>query len=161
MKFLAAPWRWDFISQIGKKKNEACIFCRALELPGNESLVCYKGKDFFVILNKFPYSTGHLMIVPYKHVNSPGKIAPAESTEMWELMNKSLDILKKSFNPDAFNIGMNIGRAAGAGVKDHCHLHIVPRWEGDANFMAVVGKTKVVSYSLDKVFKILEKEFNK
>lgn len=159
MKFLPAPWRWDFISRIGKKKG--CIFCDALKLPEKESLVCYKGEKYFIILNKYPYSTGHLMIVPYEHLDLPEKIPLEESKEMWALLNKSLAILKSSFNPGGFNIGMNIGKAAGAGVKNHFHLHIVPRWEGDANFMAVVGKVKVVSYSVEKVFDILKREFNK
>lgn len=124
------------------------------------SLVCHRGQKFFVILNKFPYSTGHLMIVPYEHLESPDRVTPQDSMEMWELMNRSLAVLKSSFNPQGFNVGMNLGGPAGAGVKDHFHLHIVPRWEGDANFMAVVGKTKVVSYSLEKVFEILKRGFN-
>jgi len=160
MKFLAAPWRWDFIAGLGKKET-GCIFCRALSLPEKESLVCFRGEKFFVILNKYPYSTGHLMIVPYAHVDFPDKISPADSVEMWTLLNRSLAILKTIFNPAAFNIGMNIGQAAGAGVKDHFHLHIVPRWEGDANFMAVIGQTKVVSYCLEKVFEKLYGEFNR
>ncbi len=159
MRFLPAPWRWAFISRIGKKKE--CVFCEALKLPERESLICYKGEKFFIILNKYPYSSGHLMIVPYAHAALPGDIAPQDTIEMWELLDKSLAILKNSFHPGGFNIGMNIGQAAGAGVKDHIHLHIVPRWEGDANFMAVVGKTKVVSYSIDTVFEILTREFNK
>ncbi|MCK4765924.1 MAG: HIT domain-containing protein [Candidatus Aminicenantes bacterium] len=159
MKFLPAPWRWGFISKIGQKKG--CIFCSALKKPGKEGLVCSRGKNYFVILNKYPYSTGHLMIVPYKHSSNPAEIPPLETVEMWELMNRALTLLKDNFNPAGFNIGMNLGRAAGAGVKDHFHLHIVPRWEGDANYMAVIGKTKVVSYSIEKVFDTLQREFNK
>ncbi len=159
MKFLPAPWRWDFISGIGKTKG--CIFCQALKLPEDKSLICYRGEKYFVILNKYPYSTGHLMIVPYTHLDLPDKIAPEESLEMWALMNRSLSILRQNFRPSGFNIGMNIGKTGGAGVEDHFHLHIVPRWEGDANFMAVIGQTKVVSYSLEKVFAILKREFNR
>jgi len=158
MKFLSAPWRWDFISRISKKKG--CIFCNALKLPDNESLICHKGENYFIILNKYPYNTGHLMVVPYKHVNSPDQISPEESMEMWALMNKSMAILKKSFNPMGFNLGMNLGKVAGAGVKDHIHLHIVPRWDGDANFMPIIGKTEVVSYDIKSVFDVLLKEFN-
>ena len=159
MKFLPAPWRWDFISKIGEKKG--CVFCSALKLPEKEALICYKGETFFIILNKYPYNTGHLMIVPYHHLDWPEKIPPEKSVEMLMLMNRSLSILKNNFNPDGFNTGMNIGKSAGAGVKDHFHLHVVPRWAGDANFMAVVGKTKVVSYSIEKVFDILKREFSK
>jgi ATP adenylyltransferase len=158
MKFLSAPWRWEFISALIKKRG--CVFCDALQLPEGESLICYRGKDFFVILNKYPYNTAHLMIVPYEHVDAPEKIPPQKTLEMWELMNRSLEILKKQFNPQGFNIGMNIGPVAGAGVRDHIHLHIVPRWSGDANFMPVIGKTRVLSYSIETIFDILRREFN-
>jgi ATP adenylyltransferase len=158
MKFLSAPWRWEFISTLIKKKG--CVFCDALQLQENQSLICYRGSDFFVILNKYPYNTAHLMIVPYDHVDAPEKIAPEKTVEMWELMNRSIEILKKQFNPQGFNIGMNIGHVAGAGVKDHVHLHIVPRWNGDANFMPVIGKTRVLSYSIETIFETLRREFN-
>lgn len=157
MKFLSAPWRWDFISSLIKKKG--CVFCDALKLAEKDSLICFKGKDYFVILNKYPYNTAHVMIVPYKHVDTPDKIAPRETVEMWELMNRTMAIIKDKFHPGGFNVGMNIGPAAGAGVKDHFHLHIVPRWKGDANFMPVVGKTRVLSYSIETIFEILVKEF--
>lgn len=159
MKFLAAPWRWEFISSLVKRKG--CVFCDALQLPGEESLICYRGNDFFVILNKYPYSTAHLMIVPYRHLDSPDKISPQESVEMWALMNRSLAILNEQFHPHGYNLGMNIGRVAGAGVKDHFHLHLVPRWDGDANFMPVIGETRVLSYSIDEIYQILRKEFNR
>ncbi|MCP4151020.1 MAG: HIT domain-containing protein [bacterium] len=159
MSFLSAPWRWNFISKANKAKG--CVFCDALKLPEEEALICHKGKDFYVILNKYPYNTGHLMIVPYKHLDTPGKISAGESVEMWELMNRAMDILKRNFNPVGFNVGMNIGKIAGAGVKDHIHLHVVPRWEGDANFMPIIGKTEVVSYDMKTILKILRKEFTK
>jgi len=159
MKFLPAPWRWEFISRIGKTKG--CIFCNALKLPEDEALICFKGENFFVILNKYPYNTGHLMIVPYRHLALPELVPPEDAKELWTLMNRSLTILQEQFHPDGFNTGMNLGKSAGAGVKDHFHLHIVPRWAGDANFMAVVGQTKVVSYSIEQVFDILKREFNK
>jgi ATP adenylyltransferase len=159
MKFLSAPWRWDFISKITGK--EKCIFCDALASSSNQkSLVCYRGRNFFVILNKYPYSSGHLMVVPNKHIDSLAKISSEESMEMWDLIKKAVQILKKRFNPSGFNLGMNVGKAAGAGVKDHIHLHIVPRWEGDANFMPVIGKTKVMSYDMNTIFRILLEEFS-
>jgi ATP adenylyltransferase len=159
MKFLSAPWRWKFISSLIKKKG--CVFCDALNLPEKDSLICYRGNDYFVILNKYPYNTAHLMIVPFEHVDSPEKIEPGKTVEMWELMNRSTEILKEQFHPQGFNIGMNIGQVAGAGVKDHVHLHIVPRWNGDANFMPVVGKTRVLSYCIETIFEILLREFKK
>ena len=160
MKFLAAPWRWEFISKI-LKRDKGCVFCKALKEDPKDSLVCYIGRNAFVILNKYPYNTGHLLIVPKAHVNSPLSIDQDVSSEMWELMTRSIDILKNKFNPDGFNLGMNLGKAAGAGIKDHFHLHIVPRWQGDANFMPIIGKTDVVSYSIQKIHKILYNEFSK
>jgi ATP adenylyltransferase len=156
MKFLSAPWRWEFITKIGKQKD--CLFCQAQKENTDDTLVCFRGKHFFIILNKYPYSTGHLMIVPYRHVASPDKISAGDSMEMWELLNKSIEVLTRNLHPDGYNIGMNIGKAAGAGVKDHCHLHVVPRWSGDANFMSVLGETKVMSYRIDDIRTILKRE---
>jgi ATP adenylyltransferase len=158
MKFLSAPWRWEFITKIGKQKG--CLFCNVQKKALDNALICYRGKQYFVILNKYPYSTGHLMIVPYQHHSSPDKISPVDSVEMWELMNKSIEILRHHFHPDGFNIGMNIGQSAGAGIKDHFHLHVVPRWTGDSNFMSVLGETKVMSYRIDDIFSILKKAFS-
>ncbi|MCP4217265.1 MAG: HIT domain-containing protein [bacterium] len=159
MKFLSAPWRWDFITRAIRKKE--CVFCTAPGLPEEENLVCHRGRNFFVILNKYPYNSGHLMVVPYKHVDSPDAISAEESMEMWTLMNRSMAILKESFNPVAFNTGMNLGKIAGAGVKDHIHLHIVPRWEGDANFMPIIGKTEVLSYDIITIRDTLRNGFKK
>lgn len=159
MKFLSAPWRWNFISN--STGMEKCIFCESIKLPDKESLICYRGKKYFIILNKYPYNTGHLMIAPNEHLESPDKIAPESTVEMWRLMNLSLKILKEQFNPHGFNLGMNIGKSAGAGVKEHFHLHIVPRWEGDSSFMATIGKTKLLSYDIENIYNILHKEFNK
>jgi ATP adenylyltransferase len=153
MKYLSAPWRWDFIC--GLKKEGDCVFCRAQGQHDDEALICWRGEKFFVMMNKFPYSTGHLLIVPYAHLSSPEQMATGDMKEMWELTNRSLAILKENFSPDGFNIGMNIGKAAGAGVKDHFHQHVVPRWQGDANFMATVGDTRVLSYDQKEVFHII------
>jgi ATP adenylyltransferase len=157
MKFLAAPWRWEFICQLWGKRG--CVFCDALKRSGKESLIFHRGKKFFGILNKYPYSTGHMMVVPYEHFSSPDQISPENSLEMWQIMNRSLEVLKQHFRPDGFNLGMNIGRCGGAGVDGHFHLHIVPRWQGDANFMAVTGKTKVLSYDIEMVYDILKEAF--
>jgi ATP adenylyltransferase len=158
MKFLAAPWRWKFISDL--VKTSGCIFCNENQNPDKASLVCYRGKNFFIKLNKYPYTTGHIMIAPLAHLKSPDQLPAEDSTELWSLLNQSLGILKKNFHPDGFNVGMNLGQVAGAGIKDHFHLHIVPRWSGDANFMPVIGGTKVMSYDLSSIFDILYKEFN-
>jgi len=159
MKFLSAPWRWKFIS--GSDNIKGCIFCKIPREVSRDTLICHLGENFFVILNKYPYTSGHLMIVPYEHLDSPDRISGSSPTELWELMNRSMKILKSHFSPHGFNVGMNIGSAAGAGVKDHFHLHIVPRWEGDSNYMGVIGDTKVVSYDIFDIFDTLEKEFGK
>jgi len=159
MKFLPAPWRWNFIS--GQGQDNGCVFCRALEQDDRDSLVCFRGDKFFVLLNKYPYSSGHLMIAPRAHVASPEQMAPGELREMWELTLRALAILKENFHPEGFNIGMNIGKAAGAGIKDHFHQHVVPRWQGDANFMATVGETRVLSYDLETVFAAIRSAFSR
>lgn len=150
MKFLSAPWRWKFIcGQCGD--DGGCIFCRALAGNDRDSLVCYRGRNFFVMLNKFPYSSGHLLVAPHAHLASPLQMAAGDLGEMWELTRRALAVLQEAFRPDGFNVGMNIGKAAGAGIQDHFHQHVVPRWQGDANFMAVTGGTKVLSYDLETV----------
>lgn len=159
MKYLSAPWRWEFISNL--KKDNGCVFCQALAKEDHDSLICFRGNKFFAILNKYPYSIGHLMIAPNAHIAAPEEIPSTDLQEMWQLTNRSLTILKESFHPDGFNIGMNIGKVAGAGVKDHFHQHVVPRWQGDANFMAVVGETKLLSYDLETVFSTIRSAFAK
>lgn len=159
MKFLPAPWRWDFIC--GSTKEDGCVFCRAQSQNDGEAMVCWRGERFFIIMNKYPYSTGHLLIAPYAHLSSPEQMAANDLREMWELTNRSLAILKENFHPHGFNIGMNIGQAAGAGVKDHFHQHVVPRWQGDASFMATVGNTRVLSFDLEKVFHVITSALKK
>jgi len=159
MRFLSAPWRWDFIA--GSKKDNGCVFCEVQRKDDNASMICLRGDKFFVILNKYPYSTGHLLVVPYAHVAAPEQMAVGDLQEMWELTNRTLAVLKENFHPDGFNIGMNIGKTAGAGVKDHFHQHVVPRWQGDANFMAVIGDTRVLSYDQEKIFQLLAQALKK
>lgn len=158
MKFLSAPWRWEFISNCGKKSG--CVFCQAQAMPDREAMILWRGRKFFVLLNKYPYSTGHLMIAPLAHLATPGCLGQDEWAEMGELTTRAMAILEKNFHPDGFNIGMNIGPAAGAGVKDHFHQHLVPRWQGDANFMALVGQTRVLSYDQEEVFRIIGDAFH-
>jgi ATP adenylyltransferase len=157
MKFLSAPWRWEFISGSGKQKG--CVLCNVQKEKDDDALICYRGKEFFVILNKYPYSSGHLMIVPYKHIDSPEKISPGSSAELWSLMNRASAVLKENIAPHGFNIGMNIGGAAGAGIREHVHLHLVPRWNGDANFMGIIGETRVVSYDINVIYEMMVKGF--
>lgn len=115
----------------------------------------HRGKLNFVIMNLYPYTSGHLMVVPYRHSSELSALTPEESAEFMELAGRSMEALKKGIQPQGFNLGMNLGRAAGAGVAGHLHLHVVPRWAGDANFMPVVGRTKVFSVGLQKIYNLL------
>jgi ATP adenylyltransferase len=130
-----------------------CIFCRALKMKNDRNaFILFKGKDNFIVLNKYPYTPGHLMIAPYKHLSSFERANKESTNEMAELLKLSLRILKKKFQPHGFNTGMNLGHSAGAGVADHFHLHVIPRWTGDSNFMPLVGNTKVVIEDLETTY---------
>ena len=160
MEYITTPWREEYIKKVFKMKG--CIFCQALKKKDDrESLILYRGIHNFVLLNKYPYTPGHLMIAPYKHLSSI-ELAEKEATdEMTELLRKCLSLLRKQYHPQGFNTGMNIGQSAGAGIADHYHLHIIPRWSGDSNFMPLIGKTKVVLEDLytsyDKLLLCFEK----
>jgi len=158
---LWAPWRMKYISGI-EKKDEGCIFCSKPD-QGREcdrdNLLLYRGEKCFVLMNLFPYNNGHLMIIPYKHTSDILDIDPDTSAELWSLVCKSKAALTAVMKPDGFNIGMNIGRTAGAGIDRHIHMHIVPRWNGDTNFMPVVGETKVISQSLNDAYDALLPHF--
>jgi len=153
-----APWREEFI--LGKKEK-GCIFCRRLKRKNDrKDLILARGKKNFVIMNRYPYTNGHLMVVPYRHVAELSVLTSEEALEMMRLAAHSVEALKKSIRPQGFNLGMNLGRSAGAGVEGHLHLHIVPRWAGDANFMPVIGKTKVFSLSMGKTYDRLYPHLN-
>ncbi|MCH7946327.1 MAG: HIT domain-containing protein [candidate division Zixibacteria bacterium] len=154
---LWAPWRAGFILS---KKEKGCIFCKRLkEKDSVKNLIVYRGQKTLVILNKFPYNAGHTMIVPIRHVGQIEKLKADEAAEFFELLQKTVTIIKKILKPTSMNLGMNLGKASGAGVPGHLHMHIVPRWTGDTNFMPIIGKTKVVSLPLDPIYKKLRKEF--
>ncbi|MFQ5480873.1 MAG: HIT domain-containing protein [Thermodesulfobacteriota bacterium] len=156
MQKIWAPWRSDYI---GSEKSGACPFCNAGE--DSASHLLYSGSLSSVILNKYPYTGGHILISPLRHIALLEDLDPEESIDIFRLMRASVASLKKAFSPDGFNIGMNLGHAAGAGIKDHLHLHVVPRWEGDTNFMPVLGDTKVISAHLDETCAILKPIFNR
>ncbi len=133
----------------GDSKVEGCVFCRAIECPDcEESLIVYRGERAFVILNRYPYTSGHLMVVPYSHKPSLEQLEQETRAELMDLAAKAVSVLKKVYEPQGFNLGMNIGSAAGAGISDHVHLHVVPRWGGDTNFMSTTGDTRVLPESL-------------
>jgi ATP adenylyltransferase len=162
MDRLWAPWRMEYIREGIDKKDNGCIFCakpaQQHEMD-RENLILFRGAAAFVIMNAFPYNNGHLMVVPYKHTSSMDDIDGAAAAELWSLLAKSRQALSKAFNPDGFNIGINLGRTAGAGIDTHLHVHIVPRWNGDVNFMPVIGETKVISQSLHDAYDALKGHF--
>lgn len=142
MKTLWAPWRMDYILS---EKEKDCIFCvKPGEDRDRENLVLYRKGLAYVIMNKYPYNNGHLMVVPYFHTSSFQGLSDEALSEMMLLTKYCVECLKKAFNPEGFNVGINMGEVAGAGIKEHLHIHIVPRWAGDSNFMAVTGEVRVI-----------------
>lgn len=158
MKSLWAPWRMELFSQ---SQGSGCLFCRLsrVEKKSVSNLIVYQGGKAFIVFNRYPYSNGHLMVVPRRHVGDFGGLISSEHVEMASLISRSLAVLKKTLVPQGFNVGLNLGRAAGAGVVDHLHYHIVPRWIGDTNFMPVIGKTKVLPEFVSQTYKKLVKYF--
>ena len=144
------------------KKEKGCIFCNALARTDNEeNLIIKRGKLAFVILNLYPYTSGHIMVAPMAHQPSLEYLDPASRVEMMELVSQSIVVLKEIYHPHAFNVGANIGEAAGAGEPDHVHLHIVPRWTGDANFMSTLGETRVLPEALEETYKRIKAGFER
>jgi ATP adenylyltransferase len=142
------------------EKQEGCIFCNALARVDNaENLIIKRGTLAFVILNLYPYTSGHIMVAPMAHQPSLEFLDPGSRAEMMELVSQSIVVLKKVYNPQAFNVGANIGEAAGAGEPDHVHLHIVPRWEGDTNFMSTLAETRVLPESLEETYNRIKAGF--
>ncbi len=156
---LWAPWRIDYIKGEGAKET-GCIFCnRIKEERDRENLILVRGKHSFVIMNRYPYNNGHLMIVPNRHGGDIAKLTNDEIVEMFSLVTESTNAISCTMNPAGFNIGMNLGRTAGAGVDDHLHVHVVPRWDGDTNFMPVLGEVKVISEHILSTYDTLKDAF--
>jgi ATP adenylyltransferase len=152
---LWAPWRMGYI--LGEKKD-TCFLCDEYKNKKSKYVV-YKGKYSFVILNIFPYNNGHLMVTPFRHISQIEEMKNEEMEEIGNLIKITVKILKKVLKPEGFNIGLNIGKVSGAGLEEHIHIHIVPRWQGDTNFMPVISNTKVIPQSLKELSKILKIEF--
>ncbi len=151
---LWAPWRNTFITR--KPGRRACFFCAAKRSRADRRHhVVARGTQAFAILNLYPYNNGHLLIAPYRHVGELEALAPAEWAESLRLCQRLMKRLKQVIRPHGFNLGVNLGRAAGAGIPGHFHLHLVPRWKGDTNFISVVGNAKVISQSLDETYTLL------
>ncbi|HNW58266.1 MAG TPA: HIT domain-containing protein [bacterium] len=157
MDKLWAPWRMEYIEQ---EKPQGCIFCdKPRETRDRENLILYRGTECFVIMNFYPYNNGHLMVVPYRHTADLEGLTQAERLEMMSLLGRCAGILTAQMHAQGFNIGMNLGRVAGAGIDEHLHFHIVPRWNGDTNFMPVTGHTKVLSQGLQESWESLRALF--
>ena len=154
MTHLWTPWRSVYMQQ--KNDKTRCIFCDALASPSDEeNLVIYRGESTFAILNRYPYTSGHLMIAPNLHVSRLAQISEKTAGEIMDLTRRAEEIIEHVYHPDGLNLGMNLGQAAGAGIEQHIHMHVLPRWNGDANFMTSIGDTRVIPESLrDTYFKL-------
>ena len=150
MERLWAPWRMTYIRS---EKPAECVFCKVVQKDRDkENLILWRGDHGFLILNRYPYNNGHLMVVPYEHTPSIEDLGPEALLDLMTMVQQSLALLRKAMNPDAFNVGINLGEAAGAGITAHVHIHIVPRWSGDTNFMPVLGQTRVIPDALDNTY---------
>ena len=159
MNHLWSPWRMTYIEN--DKEENGCVFCNAQALAdGTENLIAFRGEYSYVILNRFPYTSGHLMVLPFGHVSNLEELDSATRAEMMELASRCTTILKNIYSPQGFNVGVNIGEAAGAGVLGHVHIHIVPRWTGDTNFMSAIGETRVLPESLEDTYTRVQAAFD-
>ncbi|MEO0074977.1 MAG: HIT domain-containing protein [candidate division WOR-3 bacterium] len=164
MKQLWAPWRIQYIKQSNQKekknKRKECFLCLRKIDGDSQNLVLKRGKYAFVIMNRFPYNAGHLLIAPYRHTGVLESIKPIEAQEMFDLLQRCIRGLKKLYRPDGFNIGLNLGLVAGAGAPDHLHIHLIPRWCGDTNFMPLISDIKVINQELQTMYQELKKVIN-
>ena len=157
MKFIWAPWRVAYIRAV---KTEGCILCdKPNEGRDDDNRILFRGKFNYVMMNNYPYNPGHVMIIPYRHTANLEEFSPGEKLEHMELIANSIQVLKKVYNPAGFNTGMNLGRVAGAGIDTHLHSHVVPRWQGDTNFMPVVADVRVIPEAVDATYQKMKCEF--
>jgi ATP adenylyltransferase len=157
MDHLWSPWRYAYVT--GADLIAGCIFCDLPKLPDKEARIVYRGTHCFIILNTYPYTNGHVMVVPCAHLDELGKLPGDAAQELIALTQRTEGVLRKLYVPDGINLGMNIGKAAGAGVAGHIHMHVLPRWLADANFLSVVGETRVLPESLDISWERISKAF--
>ena len=159
---LWAPWRMEHIKRDLSNEKNNCVLCIDMNNSDDrDRLILYRGKFSFIIMNLYPYNNGHLMVCPYKHIASLSKLNEEILSEIMKLISKSSEILKKSLKAEGFNIGANIGSVGGAGIDDHLHFHLVPRWKGDTNYMPVLGNTKVIMSGLHDTYDELSSHFQK
>ncbi len=155
-----APWRMSYVTGVEGRRSDGCVFCD-LPAQGDDraAYILLRGRQAYVIMNRFPYNNGHLMVVPYAHVASLTDLDPEAAGEIVELTRRSQEVVQAAMGPHGFNLGMNQGSAAGAGIEEHLHLHLVPRWVGDTNFMPAIGDTRVMPQHLDDTYALLERGF--
>ena len=157
MEYIWAPWRIQYIQM---EKPEGCVLCEEPKKNDDAaSYILYRGKKNFLILNSYPYNPGHLMVAPYRHVANLEELTQEERNEHFAIVSHSVEVLRKEFTPGGFNIGINIGRVAGAGIEDHVHTHIIPRWQGDTNFVTVVSDLRVIPEALADTYHKLKGKF--
>ncbi|HZV12014.1 MAG TPA: HIT domain-containing protein [Candidatus Kapabacteria bacterium] len=159
MERLWSPWRSQYIESFqGEKKRDGCVFCAAFNSNDDAAnYLIHRDKDCFILMNLYPYNNGHLLIIPNRHVSALSELTPAEKTGIMGMTELGIAMLKKSMEAHGYNVGANFGRAAGAGIEDHLHYHIVPRWNGDTNFMPVLNEVKTISEEMGKTFaKLIE-----
>lgn len=159
MTYLWTPWRSTYMQE--KRDKSRCIFCdAAISSADEQNLVVYRGELSFVMLNRFPYTSGHLMIAPYSHAPRLAHTSAATADEIMNIARQAEHIIDSIYHPDGLNLGMNLGDAAGAGIEQHIHMHVLPRWTGDANFMTTVGNTRVIPESLEDTYAKLKNAFS-
>ena len=163
MDRLWTPWRYQYIADAGDDKggDDACVFCALVSDTDSDerNFILHRARHNFVILNLYPYTSGHLMIVPYVHAAELDAVPKEATDELMDLAKRAQAALRETYRPEGFNLGMNLGRVAGAGVAGHVHLHVLPRWAGDANFMSTVGETRVLPEDLPTTYKRLREKF--
>jgi ATP adenylyltransferase len=158
MQQLWAPWRMEYIT---REQTTGCLFCRVIENPNDKDaeLVVWRPQGAIVLLNRFPYNSGHVMVAPVAHEGELDNLDDAQTTDLMRALKRTITVLRETLKPEGFNIGANTGRAAGAGIPDHVHLHVVPRWNGDTNFMPVLAEVKVINEHLLQTAAKLRKAF--
>ncbi len=160
MEHIWTPWRYTYITNVDR--TPGCVFCNLLanSLEDRNNLILFRGQLNFIVLNLYPYTSGHLMVIPYQHEASLAKLDEPTTTELMYLTKRTELAIQEEYRPEGFNIGLNLGRSAGAGVKEHLHLHVVPRWTGDANFMTSIGETRTLPEDLGTTYERLAKYFS-
>lgn len=162
MDNLWAPWRLQYVASGGTKTGDACFICRGLaESDDRANLIAWRGERSAVVLNRFPYNNGHLMVAPLAHKGELDQLTAEELLDLQQVVRRCVNVLQSTMTPDGFNIGLNLGRVAGAGLPGHLHWHVVPRWNGDTNFMPVLSETKVISQSLEALYALVKEPLNR